>query len=470
MAQFLLDTFTDTDGTVLSSHTGETGATWTEHPNQNASDFQIQTNRARSVSSGSNISAFYASGTPAGTEYDVNADMVAISTDGSTCGIIVRVSTSAHTWYLCGYTTSGTNRYYIEKLVAGTATEIGSNTSLANWTTGVTQEWLIEVRTGSIRLVVDGVEKAAASDTDITAAGRVGMRGIHTGSTTGPRFDAISADDVGGGGPTEIAGTDTQALTGTDAASLVLSGTIADTQALTLTETAAIARSSDVSDSSGITADDAAALLRSSDVADTQGLATDETAAVERVSTVTDTQGLGATETASLLIADTLEVSDTQALGLTDSATLLTVDALEAADTQAIGLTDTAALVIAEAVTASDTQALAATDAATVVVTLEAADTAPVALTEAATLVVALDVIETPALTLSEVVVLMLSLSVADTQAVGMADSGVVEVGAAGIDVPFPLRATIASTRRTVDGLVVRRGVVASTRRRIRSG
>ena len=32
-SETVLDTFTDTDGTLLASHTGETGATWTAYRN-----------------------------------------------------------------------------------------------------------------------------------------------------------------------------------------------------------------------------------------------------------------------------------------------------------------------------------------------------------------------------------------------------------------------------------------------------
>jgi hypothetical protein len=66
MAQFLLDTFTGSAGTLIPPHVGETGATWTSHPAV-PGVFELD-------SSGSAIcdvpGTIYASGTPLSADYD----------------------------------------------------------------------------------------------------------------------------------------------------------------------------------------------------------------------------------------------------------------------------------------------------------------------------------------------------------------------------------------------------------------
>src|SRR3546814_9399686 len=68
---FVSDSFTDTAGTALASHTGETGASWTQHPSFAAGMTITDANRCRPSSSGS-IIAYYASGVPAGADYEVS--------------------------------------------------------------------------------------------------------------------------------------------------------------------------------------------------------------------------------------------------------------------------------------------------------------------------------------------------------------------------------------------------------------
>src|SRR5919205_3815023 len=73
------DTFTGTDGTLLQNHVGETGATWTKHPNYPA-DMTLLSGKVY----GPQWGLYYASGVPATNEYDVSADLTVSSNSGAT--------------------------------------------------------------------------------------------------------------------------------------------------------------------------------------------------------------------------------------------------------------------------------------------------------------------------------------------------------------------------------------------------
>ncbi len=94
MGVFLNDTFTDTNGTNLTAHTGETGATWSQHPSFSGAA-TIQSNRALG---GGDNRIFYAAGTPGSANYTVAARLYIIS-GGTHCGVAARMSTSTSTWY-----------------------------------------------------------------------------------------------------------------------------------------------------------------------------------------------------------------------------------------------------------------------------------------------------------------------------------------------------------------------------------
>lgn len=84
MAAFVNDTFTDTAGTALTAHTGETGATWAEHPDQSADDLVITAaGRLRPSAAGAEGTFCFASGTPPGKDYYVEAPVRFVTKPGS---------------------------------------------------------------------------------------------------------------------------------------------------------------------------------------------------------------------------------------------------------------------------------------------------------------------------------------------------------------------------------------------------
>lgn len=193
MADFLLDTFTDADGTALTAHTGEIGASWSVIPSH--SGFVIRGNRAYSpTATGGN----YASGVPASQDYDVEAQMYCASVAGA-AGVIGRVSTSAVTFYHLRYFNTAA-AWQLYKFVNGAATQLGSN-SAAAYAPGDTATPRLVMRGNQISGVLNGVTIIGpVTDNSITAAGRAGVRnsGTAASETTGWQFDSITATDVAG--------------------------------------------------------------------------------------------------------------------------------------------------------------------------------------------------------------------------------------------------------------------------------
>src|SRR3954471_15254020 len=101
-AAVVTDTFTGTNGTLLENHVGETGATWTFHPNYPA-DLKLQNGRVW----GPEWGLYFASGIPATNEYDVSADLTVMSNVGA-IGVVGRSLTSgSDSLYMARYNATG---------------------------------------------------------------------------------------------------------------------------------------------------------------------------------------------------------------------------------------------------------------------------------------------------------------------------------------------------------------------------
>src|SRR5262249_8766684 len=128
MAVFVNDTFTDTNGTTLGSHTGETGATWTKYPGY-TSDDAITSNRLRGP--GSATYGFYlASGTPGVADYDVEGELFVVSDangTGDSWAILGRADSAADSYYYVTFhATNG--EWQLVKNVTSSFTTLGTYT------------------------------------------------------------------------------------------------------------------------------------------------------------------------------------------------------------------------------------------------------------------------------------------------------------------------------------------------------
>lgn len=192
---FLVDTFTDTTGVLLQSHTGETGGAWTKHPNANVSvDGVIEANRLRTndpTNFSSEDAFYYASGVPATAQYTVEGVFRPITFTNSEPYIWGRLSTSALTGYSVAFDAAG---IYLAKKVAGASTSLG--TYAFSPSTGVDYTVAEQLLDATKKVFLDGVERISSTDNAVTAAGRAGVqiRNI-TGATTGIHLAGITATD-----------------------------------------------------------------------------------------------------------------------------------------------------------------------------------------------------------------------------------------------------------------------------------
>lgn len=194
------DTFTDSAGTDLASHTPETGS-WTEHGPSAAGSLVINSNNVRV---GANAESVYYQAAPGTSEYDVEVTISpGTMTDFLLSGVAGRIDTAASTFYRACYTNvGGTNKFALEKVVAGAATTLGTfNATLSGSTT-----LKLQIRNAAKKVFINGTERISSADNAITATGRgglygsmTGFDGIGAGSGRGVLFDNFTVTDLSSG-------------------------------------------------------------------------------------------------------------------------------------------------------------------------------------------------------------------------------------------------------------------------------
>jgi hypothetical protein len=185
------DSFTDADGTALTSHTADTGQSWTKNAtaSNNTAAPTIDGNRAHGENA--STASVYTLIAPAVADYVVSCDVVMRSDNNlSTCGPIGRLVSGVVTYYHVRYNTLG-NVWQLFKWVANSATQLGADQAQ---TLTVDQAYRAELRMlGSlISMVVDGVVLVSVTDTAIPAAGLAGLKWASPAtSTVGVHLDNV---------------------------------------------------------------------------------------------------------------------------------------------------------------------------------------------------------------------------------------------------------------------------------------
>ena len=244
MTAFVTDTFTDTNGTNITSHTGETGATWTKHASAtNTGHPQISSNQLITTETAVN-ETYYASGTSVGADYTVSLDYTFNNSENNEiCGPGGRLSTSASTGYFFIYF-KNVNQARLYKYVSGTLTQIGSGVSFTP-TNGATYKLTLGLSgnsiTGKLQRLSDSqflqsggtfsaseANCVSVTDSSITSAGRAGFWfSGNPGAGGRGTLDNFSADEVinsapsWSGTPSAMSAKRGQALTPQDITSLV---------------------------------------------------------------------------------------------------------------------------------------------------------------------------------------------------------------------------------------------------------
>jgi hypothetical protein len=191
-AQFVSDSFTGTEATDLSSHTGETGATWTKYSAYSGNISISNANRIRSYDN----SLYYASGSPASAEYDVQADFVLVGSTPGYFGIVGRFDPTTGYGYRV-YWDAGNQTLYLQKNTATTGglSPLSSHvpsTPAANSTHTIK----LEIRNATKKVYYDGVLVITSTDNELTGAGKAGVYAGGTNSnTSGWNLDNFSASN-----------------------------------------------------------------------------------------------------------------------------------------------------------------------------------------------------------------------------------------------------------------------------------
>lgn len=192
MAAFVTDTFTDTSNLGITSHTGETGATWAAVSGLSSTACRISNaNRARGHTTG--VSGAYASGSPASADYSVTATVRRITGAGE-AGVLGRCSTSAATYYRATLSRIGADTLELYKFVAGSYTKLGGYAASLADSTNYTL--VLDMVGTTIRVLLDGTQRISVTDSGISAAGKAGIYLYDGSDTTGYHIDTLSADDA----------------------------------------------------------------------------------------------------------------------------------------------------------------------------------------------------------------------------------------------------------------------------------
>lgn len=180
------DTFTDQDGTLLDGHVGERNAAWAKHPSFLTGVAAITGGRVHRSTGSPAI--YLAGGVLPVADYAVSFDVVKL-TDVNSSAVIFRASSSADTYYMVRYNGTGTKVELI-KLLAGASSPLGEY--VVALSAGVPLPVRAECAGSALRVLVSGVERIVATDTDIAGPGRVGVRLISNASaTTGYHIDNL---------------------------------------------------------------------------------------------------------------------------------------------------------------------------------------------------------------------------------------------------------------------------------------
>jgi Concanavalin A-like lectin/glucanases superfamily len=158
--------------TPLVGHTGEVGATWSNQAGNIAEQISSADGAYRN---GVGFSTNYTTAAPPSADYNVEADIVVKTNNlsGDMAGVFGRLDTATNTFYMARWDSSVT-RWSLVEVTAGTAATLATSTSGAI-TNGVTYKLRLNMIGSALKLYVDGVLTASATDATITAAGRAGI-------------------------------------------------------------------------------------------------------------------------------------------------------------------------------------------------------------------------------------------------------------------------------------------------------
>lgn len=186
------DSFNDTASTALTSHTGDTGETYTKASGMTG-NMIISSTGDQIQGSGAIDDGHYTSFVPSTAEYDITLSLSNNPTGFVTCGINGRQDTAANTRYW-GFWHGSNARWELRRIVAGASTTLA--TAATNSPEGTTGDFKMEIRDATKKLFWGATELLSDTDNTITAAGRPGLIG---GDSSSCRATTLVVTDVSTG-------------------------------------------------------------------------------------------------------------------------------------------------------------------------------------------------------------------------------------------------------------------------------
>jgi hypothetical protein len=190
---FMNDTFTDTAGIDITTHTGEKGASWAMHP---LSTGAMKINGTGDSITGDGTGVFnlpqaYSSGIPLSPDYAVEAGFVFKSSiNFDLAQIWSRLDPVSGDGYSFDYY-RGTSNWRLQKRVGGVTTNIGSYAETP--AVGTTRIARMQISGTAYAIYIDGVLRLSGTDPDVTHAGRVGVCCRLGGPSTGLQISYVNA-------------------------------------------------------------------------------------------------------------------------------------------------------------------------------------------------------------------------------------------------------------------------------------
>ena len=382
---FITDTFTDTDGVLLSAHTPDSGGSWALNSAYTATG-EINTNRARSTAG--SATNYYHSAVPPSADYSVTITMEAMGASTTDNGCTGRGSTDAKTYYVvrCDDT-----EITLRKVVAGTFTLLGTYAgAVVNGDTVA-----LDMAGTTIRALQNGTQRLSVADSAISAVGYAGV-------FLNEKFNSLPTTFTADSGATAISGSDSPAISISESSGVMAGGSASDSSALAITDSVSdLSAFSTVTDSPAFAVTDVIAALDAfSTVTDSPTISIAEVSALLAIlPTATDTPTVSVTESASVVV--TTGGSDSPALSITDAvfglASFSTVT-----DSPAIGITDLVSG-LASFSTTSDSPTISVSDLASLLCIAAAADAPAFSFVESALLAAFLSAGDSPAFSFAEV-------------------------------------------------------------------
>ena len=189
---FLLDTFTDADGTNLTAHTGELGATWTQVFQASGGAMIIDSNRLYGGTALGGVYVVKPSGSSPSADYDVTISFRWLSVIDTEFIVDARGDGSGSNGYRIRIQNT---QIKLLKVVSNTESDIGAGSSSQTWSTGTDYSIVLRMVGTTISAVLDGSTIISGTDSTYSSAGLIDMVSVNNvagSTTTGLHLNSIT--------------------------------------------------------------------------------------------------------------------------------------------------------------------------------------------------------------------------------------------------------------------------------------